>query len=294
MNQPADRTNDLYAAANRWVELARQRAQDGKSRAFVLPALDGSEKLHWFLAASSAAEYARLVEEANAFFGVTLLTDPVKPYPLTGANKQQKTIQAFLGNNARAGRISPGDSNSERAQRSLQKAKLWAAVAVNAADRSDAAESALGGILRKFRLACAAQDRPTAENCLRVLRERGLMETRNRVFLQVQMLAAFAERDATVWEEICSLPTFPDLVVALRPRAVTEALICAVYHVHLAPDIPKGNAALCGKFAEEVYPQFAPLYRARGKQRTPRNSKIVSASRRFPRRQTRARNCATK
>ena len=272
LDSAAEGASDLYAAANLWIAQARQREKERekekKHRACVLPVLNKGE-LSWVLLAANATEYARLLEEANAFFGVTLLVKPVKRYPLNGAGRRQQAAQAFFGPDVRAGYVSLGNAGSEGAKESLLKAKLWARIAANAANHSEADDVTLGKTLRKFRLALAALDRPTAANCLRILRERGLMETRNRVFLQVQMLAAFAEGDASVWKEICSLKTFPELVVALRPRAVTEALICAVYHVHLAPKISTGSAVLCDKFAKALYPQFAPLYRARGTSERP-------------------------
>ncbi|WP_144553391.1 protein DpdD [Bacillus sp. X1(2014)] len=112
----------------------------------------------------------------------------------------------------------------------------------------------LGKLLRDFHLALQTSNRAIAEKELEQLKQGHYLDSKNILFLEVEMLVAFRR-----WQDILHLKRFPELMNMRRPPAVTEAMIKAVYHVHLVPKL-EDIAGLLQTFKEEIYPLYQSLF----------------------------------
>jgi hypothetical protein len=116
---------------------------------------------------------------------------------------------------------------------------------------------AAGRVLRDFEYALLAGDGATAADCIAELRGVGSLGAANLLFLEVRRLAALRQ-----WGALLALPELESLLRIRRPRRVTEALIQAVYVVHLQ-DFETGPdaAGAIDRFRSELVPQFGDVYR---------------------------------
>ena len=119
-----------------------------------------------------------------------------------------------------------------------------------------------GLVLRRFHMALVAGMPAEADAALRELQERALLTPLNLHFLRVQRHEAFAEWDALVADTPGDERVPLDhLLRVRRPRAVTEALLRAVYYRRLADHEDDADAFL-DAFQSAVESPFAPLFTA--------------------------------
>ena len=84
-----------------------------------------------------------------------------------------------------------------------------------------------------------------AEAALAELRAHRLLSGTNIEFLEVQLRAELG-----MWRQVLDLPNLDQLLLARRPRAVTEALIHSVYRCYLAQAEAEGDpSGACATFA---------------------------------------------
>jgi hypothetical protein len=112
----------------------------------------------------------------------------------------------------------------------------------------------LGKMLRDFHLALQTGNRSIADKELEQLKQGHYLDSKNILFLEVELLVSFRR-----WQDILHLNRFPELMNMRRPPAVTEAMIKAVYHVHLVPEF-KNIDRLIHTFKEEFYPLYQSLF----------------------------------
>lgn len=118
---------------------------------------------------------------------------------------------------------------------------------------------ATGRILRDFEYALLARDDTGAFACIEELRSSGRLGATNALFMRVRVLAALEQ-----WSALVAMPEFSSLLALARPRRVTEALVRAVYDVHLRPaDAQSDPAAVVRVFRDEVLPKYRDLFRTR-------------------------------
>jgi hypothetical protein len=118
---------------------------------------------------------------------------------------------------------------------------------------------ATGRVLRDFEYALLARDGEGAYACIEELRGSGRLGATNALFMRVRVLAALEQ-----WSTLVSMPEFSSLLALARPRRVTEALVRAVYAVHLrTAEAQSDPAALLRLFRDEVLPKYRDLFRTR-------------------------------
>lgn len=232
----------------------------------VLPYRTPSGHLGVMLIAGDAADFRWLGDQFRAFLGKTYSGDAVvRQQP--GANTQ--FIADYFGQNCYFARliIRPGrEAEAEKVLLDWHGVwEQWDGFRQSGLAEQTNAER-LREAMRRFQQGLAAKDRGAALGALSVIEEKAFTETANRLFLRVQLHAAFRE-----WDAILEGRALGDLLQIRKPAAVTEALIQAVYHVHLAP-CAEDLDSLCDRFARRVYPDYRPLYRSRG---TLRSSEVV-------------------
>lgn len=205
----------------------------------------------WYGVARSERDLRRLAEELIAFVGPSVSDVTRDRAQLGGDDPIEAAVAAYSGGHAIRFR---GDDEGVAASvdRLFQ-------VRSRRQTRVPVSTSSPGLVLRRFHMALVAGLPDEAEGALRELSERALLTPLNLHFLRVQKLAAFAR-----WSDIVgNKPLVPldHLLAVRRPRAVTEAIIQAVYHQVLnahegAPE------AFVEAFRSTVEPQFSGLFTA--------------------------------
>ncbi|MBX7133588.1 MAG: hypothetical protein K1X67_13015 [Fimbriimonadaceae bacterium] len=85
-------------------------------------------------------------------------------------------------------------------------------------------------LLRDMRLALSQQDFATAQNAYEGLRRLGTLSQENMRFLRMELLAGQGS-----WEALVGLPYFEEIQKTRRPRTVSEFMLEAIWHTHIAP-----------------------------------------------------------
>ena len=116
---------------------------------------------------------------------------------------------------------------------------------------------AVGRVLREFEYGLIARDGQAAAQCIQELRVAGQLGAKNLLFLEVRRLAALGQ-----WRAVLELPELRALQEIARPRRVTEALIRAVYTVHLR-EFEEGVRVTQAheRFRSKIFPEFRDLFR---------------------------------
>jgi hypothetical protein len=117
----------------------------------------------------------------------------------------------------------------------------------------------IGRILRDFEFVLQSRDERSAAVLIAEIRYAGHLSANNLVFLDVLRLSSVEN-----WRAILALPELTSLLAIDRPRRVTEALIRAVYAVHLHEfEHGKRVRDALERFVSQVLPTFGSLYRSR-------------------------------
>jgi hypothetical protein len=117
----------------------------------------------------------------------------------------------------------------------------------------------IGRILRDFEYALLAKDAVTAGALIAEIRSVGYLSANNLAFLTVLRLASVED-----WRGVLALPELQSLLVLERPRRVTEALIRAIYSLHVQEfeeqtRIPEA----IDRFRSRILASYGGLYRSR-------------------------------
>lgn len=126
-------------------------------------------------------------------------------------------------------------------------------------DRTTRIVRPVGRLLRDLEMALVVCNEDSAWRCLDDLRSRGRLSAHNLTFLKVRILANF-ER----WHDLLSLPESTSLVTIHRPARVTQALVQAIYAVHLVKFDESTDVRGCIERFRDLGPSFGTLFRARG------------------------------
>jgi hypothetical protein len=231
-----------------WV--ARLSSQE--PLATVLPCWREEKVVDWYGIAFNDREFRALGEGLTAFVGPSYTTFRGQLAKLDDCDPIDKAVFDLAGE--RVFKFS-GEDPAE-IWRALQRMRnVWA----RRGSREMDAPVQVGRVLRDFYMALRARERAAAEGTLTLLRERYHLDGVNALYLRVQLLDAFCG-----WSELLHLRELPELLRLRRPAAVSEALIRAVYHEHLArleaADDPCGAA---DAFRRDVLPRFGNLFNSR-------------------------------
>lgn len=218
----------------------------------VLPCWREDGAVDWYGLAFDDRQFHALGEGLAAFVGPTYSTFRGLAAHLDPMDAIDAAVQAFTsGRTYKFRGAEPKDVwlALERMRRT------WA----RRGPRALAAPQPVGRVLRDFYMAVRAHEAGDASSALASLRKLHHLDAVNLLFLRVQMLGAFRD-----WGGLLALPELGDIFHLRRPSAVTETLLLAVYHVHLArfedPPDPEGAVEV---FRNSVFPRYAVLFRTR-------------------------------
>ena len=188
----------------------------------VLPCWRTGKIVDWYGLAFDDRQMNALGESLTAFIGPTYTNFRGQVARLDRQDPIDQAVDDFTA--GRAYKFQGADP-SEIWRALGRMRKVWQ----RRGSRERATPAPVGRVLRDFYMALNAGDASAAESALTDLREHYHLDGVNLLYLRVQLLANFLR-----WADLLALPEIPDLLRLRRPSAVTEALLRAVYHMHLA------------------------------------------------------------
>ncbi|MFL6450922.1 MAG: protein DpdD [Bryobacteraceae bacterium] len=221
----------------------------------VLPRVLPDGRVHWYVLCSSPRATRIARDELRAFLGQSYSDFEGRPPALDPSDPIDSAVMANYGSNVFKIEI-PTRDLFETARQRLQ---LLMQLGEERPARTTLVPRAVGRILRDFEYALLAQDIAAAGELINELQSAGHLDAINLLYLEVRRLAA-----GEAWSQILTLAGLNSLLRTRRPRRVTEAIIFAVYHVHLADYVAAAQAeAAVRHFKTEIAPRFSSLYGAR-------------------------------
>ena len=234
-----------------WLEEFRK----GRHRRLFLPRLSQGELSWYAIDFGDGNEFRELL---LAFVGPSYSTFRGERAELSAGDPVDKAVLHFVGSEAMVFRFKASTSELRRQQ--LESALLLMhQVTASAEDRPRQIPRSVGSLIRDFHIALAAGKRDDAEMALDCLWRNRMLDALNLRFLQVQLLDTLGRS-----KEIVELPVMGDLVRVRRPRAVTRALMQAIYRLYLAEFEERQDVSgACKAFRDSVLPRFRALYSTR-------------------------------
>jgi hypothetical protein len=215
---------------------------------------EGGEVL-WYVLCSSPRTARIARDEVQAFLGPIYSNFEGRPSQLDRNDPVEAAVLAKYQNNAF--RVEIPDRNLFEIAR--ERLGLLIRLEKERPPRHGARIRAAGRVLRDFEYALLTNQEAAATACIEELRSAGQLSAANLLFLEVRRLAAGHH-----WDAILALPALQELLTVAKPRRVTEALIRAVYSIHLKEFEDNGGAeAALDRFRSEVWPRFRNLYQTR-------------------------------
>lgn len=247
-----DTTNPSYQRLQRWAR-PLATGQPGIVLRRVVGS-DGTDAYIWYGIARSERDLRRLGEELTAFVGPSVSDVSRERAALDASDPVEQAILDYSGGHAI--RFQGDDGEMAKALDLLFQTRS------RKHTRAPISTASPSLVLRRFHMALVAGVPSEADAALRELRERALLTPLNLHFLQVRRFEAFAQ-----WESIVADTPSGDqvpldhLLAVRRPRAVTEALLRAVYYRRLATHQADTDAFLVA-FQSSVEAPFAALFTA--------------------------------
>ncbi len=241
-----------------WIE----RLAGSEMLPTVLPCWRTGKIVDWYGLAFDDRQMNALGESLTAFIGPTYTTFRGQVAQLDRHDPIDQTVDDLTA--GRAYKFQGADP-SEIWRALGRMRKVWE----RRGTRERATPAPVGRVLRDFYMALNAGDTSAAEAALTDLREHYHLDGVNLLYLRVQLLASFRR-----WANLLALPEIPDLLRLRRPVAVTEAMLRAVYHMHLARfEDPPNPAGAAVAFRDEVASRFSFLLASRAGMRSPEAAK---------------------
>lgn len=213
----------------------------------VLPLWKENGEVLWHAIARSEPELQALRESLGAYLGPTYADLAGTRLAIRTDRPVGAALQAYSGGHVLRFRA---DSDAIR----LALRRMFAAWDLRPQRVSREGRSP-GVLRREFEMALRARDAEAAREAFAALRDSGALDAANDLYLQVQYCGTFGR-----WQGLLALPEFRDLVALRRPAAVTDTLLQAVYHVHVAPRVRReGWGAAREAVRERVIPEYAGL-----------------------------------
>ena len=255
--QEADlgRDHPVPKCASRWIALLKHPDDNGLLPTTILPRQKPSGGLtQWYGIAFSMAQSRDFREQLTAFVGPTLSNYRGHAFPLDSSDASENAIIEATGLNYAPAHFGAIDKDSGR---ELVKAlNLMAHVRAGTEVRQAEQRVATGRVLRRFELALRAGRRDEAESHLAYLRRHHRLDGQNLQFLEVQLRAELG-----LWKEIVALRHFNLLAKVRRPKAVTDALLRALFETFLAEaETDLDAAGLAANFDAEIAPRTGTLF----------------------------------
>jgi hypothetical protein len=209
----------------------------------------------WYVLCSSPRTVRIARDEVQAFLGPTYSNFEGRPSQFDPNDPVEAAVIAKY--QANAFRVEIPDRNIFEIAR--ERLGLLIRLEKERPPRHGTRIRAAGRVLRDFEYALLTNQEAAATACIEELRSAGQLSAANLLFLEVRKLATGHH-----WDAILALPALQELLSVTKPRRVTEALIRAVYSIHLKEFEENGRAeAALDRFRSEVWPRFRNLYQTR-------------------------------
>ena len=228
---------------------------DGHS-AVTLPRVAGNGLADWYCCARNARQSRMLREQLGSFLGPSYTDFQGQRATLDKSDPIELAIAEQFHPHVFRLRVLKDE------HKKIVRKRIFAMRALR--DRSTGRGSEqvkpIGRLLRDLEMALFAGNEQSAWRIHEQLRARGRLSSRNLLFLQVIVLAAFG-----YWEQILALPQYPSLMNVRRPLRVSHALLKAGYEVHFKPFEDENDAAGCIAAFASREQSFGTLFRSTGK-----------------------------
>lgn len=241
-----NRITEQDIESNQFLQDVVQRLRAGSPT--VLPFQPKDQKEYqWFAIARTELGFRQLREGIEAFVGSTWAVNISSRIQLTGTTPIREALRRYSN-----GLIFRFQGDAKKIGVSLKRMFMaWD----TRPDRVLRHVRAPGLVRRSFETALQVGDNQAATEALAELRRSGVLDRRNELFLEIQRLDAFGE-----WQKILELPDLIDLIKGRRPTTVTDALLRAAYHVHMASfDVENDADGALDSYCSNVAPQFASV-----------------------------------
>ena len=245
-------TTSVGRCTQLWIEDFRSKGQR-----IILPRKQGQD-FTWYAISQTEGDFGDLREQLLAFVGPSYSTFRGERARLSENDRVEAALIEFFGPNPMAFKFTPAQDSLRRKQL-IESLSTMYHVCAAARTRPPDVMRPTGGILRDFYLSLSAGNRCDAESALNYLRDTRRLDALNLQFLEIKLRS-----ELELWQEIVDLPNLAVLLQARRPRAVTGALIKAVYRCYIAEfEARKDTEGACKLFREEIRPRYDSLYNAR-------------------------------
>lgn len=209
----------------------------------------------WYVLCSSAQSYRIARDELDSLLGTTYADLNAAASELSEEDAIDAAVMQRHGSYA----FKVPVINQRLAVPIRERLLLYLRLCAERPPRQGPRHRAPGRMLRDFEYALLSGDEPAAEQGLDALRSAGHLDASNLLFLEVRRLAAFGH-----WAAILMMPEVIPLLSMRRPRRVTEALVQAIYAVHLAGfEHERQAASAVAVFRSQVLPTFGSLFETR-------------------------------
>jgi hypothetical protein len=241
-------------------------------RSAILPCWRTGDHIDYYGFAFDEQEFRQLGQVLNAFIGCSYSTfvpqrakldykDPIESCLRRVANRYVYKIE----------------SDNSKSPTIRHKLELLTSIQKQRSSRASVIHRSRQDMLRDFYMAVEAGRRDSAERVLGEIREEGVLDAINHLYLRVLIVCRFG-----TLAELRRSSDLADLLVIRRPRAITEELIALIYRSELAHFEQKGNPVACvDYFRSYSFREFPGLYQAMYGMRTPEGIKsavLVAAS----------------
>ncbi len=249
------RAHPVPQCAALWIALLDHPDDNGLLPTTILPRQKPTGgRTQWYGVAFSLAQSRDFREQLTAFVGPTLSTYRGHAFPLDSSDAAENAIIEATGLPNAPAQFAAIDKESGREL--VAALSLMANVRAGAEMRGVEQVVATGRVLRRFELALRAGRRDEAESHLAYLRRHHRLDRLNLQFLDVQLRAELG-----LWHEIVDMRHFNDLAQVRRPKAVTDALLRALFETFLAQsETAHNSAALAAAFEAEIAPRGGTLF----------------------------------
>jgi hypothetical protein len=221
--------DEAGGSANRLLKQLIDDVQAGDGRPVLLPRAS-ADATTWYVLLDNPALRRIIVEDIRAFVGATHGDLNSLFVPLTAADPIDAAVLDWLGTAGASMRFRvPAGHRAGAFKAIAAMRRAWEERPRHLVVSSDAT----GLMLRTLNRAIAAEDAGLAEAMLDRLRASGRLSSANATFATIRVLA-LAKR----WTDILGLAELGVVLTIPRPRAVTDALLRAVYWAHLADMLP--------------------------------------------------------
>ena len=237
------------------------------NRTVVLPRVDASGGLHWYVLAPDDVLFDEARETVTAFLGHSY--SDFRGQPARPASGDAIDVAVNATTDGRWFRVPVADRDIVP---SIQAMCLLQGLLSERPPRGRSLPRPIGRLLRDIDMALGVGRHEEASRIVDQVEVRGVLDRRNLAFLRIRVAC-----ERRRFDQVFELPDLAEVIAGRRPAAVTESLLVAVYGHYLAGferrDAPAEQLAF---FRATVHPDYEPLLGTRGSAERPAALKVFA------------------